>query len=382
MAKKKVKLTFRNEEEVEVKPKKGRPAKAKKLPSYSDKYIDTGSTLLNLALSDNVRGGFLVGRVHNLIGDSSSGKTFVALTSMACAANNPAFKKMELIFDDAESADSFDKDRLFGESTSKKIKQPYRYQVKSKSSKKKTKVHGSSETLEDFELNAFACVEQGSCYYVLDSFDAISDESEKKVAKERREAIEKGKEAKGTYGMSKQKGVSSFLRRVVSVLKKTKSTFLIISQTRANISPMAFAPKTRSGGKALKFYSTTEIWMAEAGKITKTVGGKTVAIGIRTKVKITKNKVTGKYREVSFPIYYSYGIDDIGSCIDYLVGMKKLKKSGNSILVPKWKFKGTKDSLIKHIETNDKYEALRDMVQKAWDEFEDKVNVKRKPRFQ
>lgn len=376
MPKKKVKLTFR-EDNGNVPSRK---SKVKKKVISPSNYIDTGSTLLNLALSDNVRGGFLIGRVHNLVGDSSSGKTFVALTSLACTATTN--KSTKLVFDDAESADSFNKEHLFGSTIAKKIQSPYRY-AKKKSSKTKTKVYDRSHTLEEFELHIFTTLNDSKkFYYVLDSFDSISDKAELEVAQKNRDAIEKDKDTKGSYGMSKQRGMSSLLRRLVGHLAQAHSTLLIISQTRANISPMSFAPKTRSGGKALKFYSTTEIWMVEAGKITKTVNGKTVAIGINAKAKITKNKVTGKYREVTFPIYYSYGIDDIGSCVDYLVAMKTWKKSSNSILVPKWKFKGTREKLITYIETNDKYEALRDVVQKTWDGFEDKVSIKRKPRFQ
>jgi len=352
-------------------------------------FIDTGSTLLNLACSDRVDGGFPIGKMVNLIGDSSSGKTFVALTSMACVAHNPCMEDWLLKYDDSEQADSFNKELLFGKKAASKIKEPSRMIVKKKGSKPK-EVVGSSVLFEDME-SALECeLDRGvPIYFVEDSFDALSDKAEQKHTKDRLKAHNSGTETTGTYGMSKAKNASTFFRQVVGKIRKTGSFLLIVSQTRADINPRSRATKNRSGGKALKFYASLEIWMVDSKKITRTVSGITEKIGMISTIKVTKNKITGKYREVDIPIYYSYGIDDIGSCIDYLIKMKtwKCPKGGQTITVPQWKVKGkalalSRKKLITYIETKEgKIDSMKALVQKTWDTFEESLKEDRNPRF-
>jgi len=350
------------------------------------KFIDTGSTLLNLAVSDDAYGGFPEGKMVNLIGDSSSGKTFVALTSMACVAVDPLRKKMLLKYDDSEQADNFNKELVFGKEAATKIVEPSREVT---ISKKKKVVVGSSVLFEDMESALEYELDRGvPVYFVEDSFDALSDKAEKKHTKERLKAHNAGTETKGSYGMAKAKNASAFFRQIVGKLKKTKSFLLIISQTRDDINPMTMSKKSRSGGKALKFYASIEIWMANAKTLTKTVNGQTEKIGMIAKVKVSKNKITGKYREVLLPIFYDYGVDDIGSCVDYLIKMKvwKSPKGSTNVTVPHWKVKNksmclSRTKLIQHIEEKDKVDSMKSIVQKTWDDFEEKLKSNRKARF-
>ncbi len=82
--------------------------------------VPSGSTLLNLACSGSTAGAYKVGKIVNIIGDSSAGKSIEGFTLLAECANNPAFDKHELIYDDVESANSFNLEYLFGEKAAKR----------------------------------------------------------------------------------------------------------------------------------------------------------------------------------------------------------------------------------------------------------------------
>lgn len=333
------------------------------------KFIDTGSTLLNLAITDKVDGGWPTCRMMNLVGDSSSGKTFIALTSQACCHYDEQFKGYATVYDDAESADSFDKEHLFGKSAAEAIRLPKRKDGKSY----------KSELFQDFQLHVNTEINRQPTFYVLDSFDAIKDKSQQDKNEANIKAHEEGKDAKGSFGMAKQKNASDYFGDVVHALERTGSLLLIISQTRDKVNSM-FGGATRSGGRALKFYSCLEVWMREKSVITKTVKGKPVKIGIISEILVKKNKLTGKRREVVVPIYYDYGIDDIGSCVDYLISMGTWKKSGTKINTPFGLH--TREKVISTIEGDEKKIAkLKSIVQSTWDSFENSIKTNRKPRF-
>jgi len=334
-------------------------------------YLDTGSTLLNLAICDKAAGGIPTGIMLNIIGDSSSGKTFLALTALACGCYDPNFMEHSKILDDAENADCFNKQYLFGKKAAGEMRNP----------RNKEGLSESSQLFEDFEVNARNELINPSLY-VLDSFDSISDKDEEEHTKKRLQAHEDGKETAGSYGMGKAKKASSFFRQITGTIKKSSSILIIISQTRDNIDPMSRKKRTRAGGKALKFYSSVEMWLTELGKIKETINGIDTTVGIRIQIEVSKNKITGKYKKFELHIYYNYGVDDITSCIDFLVKMKVWrKKTAQAYVVPQWKFEGTRKKLIQYIEKNKKMKEVRAIVQKAWDAFEDKAAGNRVPKF-
>ena len=118
--------------------------------------------------------------------------------------------------------------------------------------------------------------------------------------------------------------------------------------------------------------------MALAGKIK----AKERVIGSNVKVKVTKNKLTGKQREVSFPIYYDYGADDLGSCIDFLVAENYWQKKGDKIIAKDVDMEGTRRKLIADIE-GEIGAVLRvyAAAQVCWREIEDSVKLDRKPKY-
>jgi RecA/RadA recombinase len=318
--------------------------------------VPSGSTLLNLACSDSTKGAFLLGKMVNLIGDSRSGKTLGALCVFAEAARQARFDEYRFIYDDTEAANCFDTARLFGEVVAIRMEEP--------------NADGPSSTIQDFSGNVHRAIEDGRPFiYILDSLDALTSSEEVT----RMSKLAEGKEVGGSYKMEKPKALGELLRVIIRNLQKTKSLLLIISQTRDNINPMSFTPKTRSGGNALRFYASHEIWLGLAGSIKK----KDRVIGANTKSKITKNKLTGKVREVSFPIYYDYGIDDIGSCINFLMEEKTWPEAAQELGLKGSQMK----NLIQQIEDGNKEKQLRQIVSRVWREIEDNLKLGRKPRY-
>lgn len=340
-------------------------------PDKVNGFLSTGSTLLNLCLSDRTNGGFPKGKVVNIVGDSHTGKTILALTLEAEAAHREDLSDYRLIYDDAEAANAFNMEYLFGAETAERIEPPAYDE------------DGDplpSETVEHLQANVQQAIKKGQPFiYILDSLDSISSMDEMKRMEEDAELIAAGKPAKGSYKMEKAKKMSELFRVLTKRIAKTDSLLVIVSQTRDNIDPMSFSKKTRSGGKALEFYCTHVIWLASRGPIK----SKDLIIGAKTIAKVSKNKTTGKRRDCEFSIYYDYGIDDIGSMIDYLISQKVWSKPAKSptITCPGIGDKMSKTKLIEYIEENELERKLRRLVGKQWKEVEESLKLGRKRRY-
>lgn len=329
--------------------------------------IPTGCTLLNLALSDTPYGGAGLGRITHIVGDSSAGKTFLGYSMFAECSHRKRFDRYALYDDDVEAANAFDVEKLFGRRTAARVQPP---------------PNGCSNTVQDFLLTIKQLLDEERPFiYLLDSFDALTSDEDTDKVNELADARRKGIKEKGTYGMQKPKIASQFFRMMKKRLKDTASAVIILSQTRDDINPMTFSTKTHSGGRALKFYASHQLWLAVGKKHKR----RNLTVGIDCVAKITKNKMTGKIREVTFPIYYSYGIDDIRTNIDFLLAEGAATKRGNRIELPCIGEGGEAYSTDKWIKTIDERRDLQKQLQKAvgraWAEREHVLDLGRKARY-
>jgi RecA/RadA recombinase len=342
-------------------------------PSYIDvnELVPVGSTTCHLECSGHWQGAFKLGTMVNLIGDSSSGKSLTAFTVFAECNKLKRFNNHKFIYDDVEAANEFNLAKLFGEQCADRIDQSIR-----------------SRTIEDFNDNIANLLDEGEPFiYVLDSFDGLTSEAVLKKDIENRKKREKGNETTGDYGDGKAKIFSRFCSLRIQELRDMNSLLIVISQTRDNIGFGAmFTPKTRSGGKALKFYSAFEIWLACQKKEKK---GKRV-IETNVQGKISKNKLTGHHGEFYFPILNDYGIDNIKSCINFLMDegdWTGTKKSVNTkgFLEFKDKKGNVKHPSIKeiidYIEEEGKEIELYKVCQKTYDKIMESLKPDRKPKY-
>lgn len=340
--------------------------------------LSTGSTLLNLACSGLPTIGFLRGGFYYFVGDSSSGKSFCVLTCLAEAANNPKYDNYQLIYDAPEDGAQMDFVRFFGNKMATRLQPP----EKDEDSKP---IYSS--TLESFYFHTDTVLNKGPAIYVLDSMDALTTMDDEDKFDEQKAAYEKGKETSGSYGTSKAKLNSGLLRVIFNRLRDTGSILLVISQTRDRIGFGAqFNPRTRSGGRALTFYAHLELWSSILEHLTVTHNTKEREQGIVCEVHIKKNRLTGRNRKVKIPIYHSYGIDDIGSCIDYLIEEKHWIKSNGGVIeaigFDNKDLKGRKETLVQKIQEGGLENQLREIVAKVWNSIEEAVSIERKPRYQ
>jgi RecA/RadA recombinase len=339
------------------------PSKSASLKVDKNKLVPTGSTTFNLECSGHIEGAFMLGKVVNLIGDSHSGKTLFGFTIFAECSLLERFDNYRFIYDDVEAANEFNVGYLFGKEVEERMETSIR-----------------SKTIEEFNDNLANCLDGDDPFiYILDSFDALASEAAIEKDIENRKKREKGQKTTGSFGDGKPKKSSEMFTLRTQDLAKHGSLLIIISQTRDNIGFGAmFTPKTRSGGKALKFYSTHEIWLACQKKEKE---GKRIVV-TNVQAKITKNKLVGRHGECYFPILFDYGVDNLTSCIHFLIdegGWTGSKKSINTNGFIDEKLGMSK--LIEHIEENNLEEDLFKECQKAYDKIIESLKPKRKKKY-
>jgi len=347
-------------------------------PPDFDTALSTGSTLLNLACTGRPHAGYVRGNYYFMVGDSNSGKSWFSLTALAEAANNPAYDDYRLIFDNVEGGVQMNLARHFGRKMADRLEPACIY--------KGNPWH--SEQIEDFYLNLDDALSKGPCIYVLDSMDSLSSTAEEKKFKELKKASKKADddatvEVKGSFTDDKAKKNSAFLRQMLPAIEKTGSILIIISQTRDNVGTFSFETKTRSGGRAPSFYAQVEVWSAVKQKLKRKVRDVDRHIGSLCQFHVKRSRFTGHEARVDVPIYFSAGIDDLGSCIDYLIVEKhwKKKEGGSSIEAPEFDHNGSREKLIALIEESGREEELRRIVAQTWCEIEEESGVQRKRRY-
>lgn len=321
--------------------------------------FSTGSTLLNLALSETTDGGFCAGTSANIIGDSQAGKSFLAWSCIAEASYAKAkfFKDLHSVYDDAEFAMKFDLKKLFGAEIIDKVD-----------------LSSKSKFVQDWYENVLKFLNKNQKFlYVLDSYDAMEDVHEADA-----DPQDVGK--KGGYKTGKATASSQIFRKITGLISNLESLLIIVSQTRDNLGfGSQFKPKVRNGGNALDFYSSYIMWLSIVSHIKR----RNRDVGVNVEVKISKNKYLGKLRTVKFPIIFDYGIDDVTSMIEFLIDEEFWNKpKGKQIIETESPFiDGKIETIIDDIEKRNLEGELKRVVYESWMKIEDEIKTTRKKKY-
>ncbi len=250
--------------------------------------IPSGSISLDIALGV---GGYPRGRVIEIFGPESSGKTTLAIHAIAEAQKAGGIAA----FIDAEHAF----DRFYAEKLGVDVENLY--------------ISQPDDGEQALEI-ADHLIRSGAIdIIVIDSVAALTPRAE----------------IEGEMGDSKMglqaRLMSQALRKLTANISKTKTTCVFINQLREKIGVMFGNPETTTGGNALKFYSSVRVDIRRIGQLKE---GEEVQ-GNRTRVKIVKNKLAPPFKKAEFDIMYGQGISRMGELIDLGVELNIIKKSGS-----------------------------------------------------
>jgi recombination protein RecA len=305
---------------------KGTVMKMSDAPVVDVDVISSGSLGLDLALGV---GGYPKGRVIEIYGPESSGKTTLTLHAIAetqKAGGIAAFIDAEHAFDRFYAQNlGVDIDNLI-------ISQP----------------DNGEQALEI----ADNLVRSGAIdMIVIDSVAALTPKSE----------------IEGEMGDSKMglhaRLMSQALRKLTGSISKTNCTMIFINQLREKIGVMFGNPETTTGGNALKFYASVRLDIRRSTQIKDTDG---TVRGNKTRVKVVKNKVAPPFKLVEFDIMYGEGVSKVGEILDLAVDFEIIKKSGSWFSYDETKLGQGRDAVKQMIKDNpDLMDELEEKIKAA-----------------
>ena len=291
--------------------------------------IPTGNLLIDRALGV---GGFTRGRIVEIYGPESSGKTTLTLTAIAQAQKAgglAAFIDVEHALDPQYAA------RLGVNLDDLLVSQP----------------SSGEEALQICE----ALVRSNSIdVIVVDSVAAL-------VTKQELE----GEIGDSTVG-AQARLMSAALRKLTSFISKARTVCVFTNQIREKIGVMFGNPETTPGGRALKFYASVRVDIRRIGQIKASDGS---VAGNRTKIKVVKNKVAPPFTECEFDIMYNEGISSVGSLLDLAMEYDIIQKRGSWISYNGSQIAQGRDAAKEALKSNpDLYKEIEELVKAKMDE--------------
>jgi len=271
-------------------------------PTDLTEWISTGSSILDIAISNRKNGGLPVGRITELTGLEASGKSLLAAHVLA----NTQKKGGLAVYIDTENAMNEEFAKCIGIDVSKML-------------------YIQLETVEDiFEVieNIITKVRESDkdrlVTIVVDSVAAATTK------------VEQSDDFDQT-GWATQKAIilSKAMRKITQMIGRQRVCLVFTNQLRVKLGAMFGDPYTTSGGKAIGFHASCRLRLKAAGQIKVKIAGKDVVIGIKTKAQVVKNRMGPPLRTAEFNILFDSGVDDYGSWLQIMKDNNLVTQGGS-----------------------------------------------------
>jgi len=267
-------------------------------PTDIKDFVSTGSTLLNLAISNKPNGGIAVGRITEINGLESSGKSLIGAHILAETQR----KGGVAVYIDTETSVS----REFLEAIGIDVGNMLYVHLET--------VEDIFEAIEKIVVKIRESERDRLVTILVDSLAGASTHSELE-----------GDFEKDGWATGKAIIISKAMRKITQMIGRQKIALVFTNQLRQKLGVMFGDPWTTSGGKALPFHASTRIRLKNLGQIK---DKKTNTIGMKMRAQVIKNRLGPPMRHADFNLYFESGIDDDGSWLQVLKDYKLLKQGG------------------------------------------------------
>ena len=308
-------------------------------PTEVRDFVSTGSSMLDLVISNGPNGGFPVGRITEITGLEASGKSLLAAHTLA----NTQKKGGVAVYIDTENAVSHEFLQAIGVDLEKMLYVPL-------------------DTIEDI----FEAIEHIIETIRSSDRDRLVTIVVDSVAGSTTKVEAESDYDKDGWATSKAIIISKAMRKITNMIGRQKVTLIFTNQLRQKLGVMFGDPWTTSGGKALAFHSSVRLRLKQMGQIKMKVDGVDQVIGIKCRAQVVKNRVGPPLRLINYDMYFDSGIDDFGGWLGTLKDYKIVTTAGAWSQMPRkdgsvWKFQG-KDFVPKLMEDKELKQEVYDII--------------------